>query len=132
MLHSHGTCIVMSQFNSYLTYRKNLLFLKWKGIVFVAASFHNNKKTWNLTPTSVIASLQGFLRCCRNPIRVPRIENGVARIRENNHQVPRIRENRVPTGPYRVPNIFPKKTCFTAMYLSKLPENFTIFFLMYH
>jgi len=33
---------------------------------------------------------QGFLRCFRDPIRVPRI-------RENYRQVPSIRENRVPT-----------------------------------
>jgi len=39
---------------------------------------------------------QGFLRCFRDPIRVPRIENRVPRIRENYHRVPRIRENRVP------------------------------------
>jgi len=39
---------------------------------------------------------QVFLRCFRDPIRVPRIENRVPRIRENNHRVPRIRENRVP------------------------------------
>ena len=44
-----------------------------------------------------------FLRCFRNPIRVPRIENRVPRIenrvpriRENYHRVPRTRENRVP------------------------------------
>jgi len=34
-----------------------------------------------------------FLRCFRDPIWVPRIEN------------------RVPAGPYRVPNIFLKTTC---------------------
>ena len=43
-----------------------------------------------------------FLRRFRDPIRVPRI-------RENYHRVPSIRENRVPTDPYRVPNIFLKK-----------------------
>jgi len=42
-----------------------------------------------------------FLRCVRDPIWVSRIENRVPRIRENYH--------RVPTGPYRVPNIFLKK-----------------------
>jgi len=52
---------------------------------------------------------QVFLRRFRDPIRVPRIENQVPRIRENYHRVPRIRENRVPTSPYRVPIIFPKK-----------------------
>jgi len=41
----------------------------------------------------------GFLRRFRDPIRVPRI-------RGNYHRLPRIRENRVPTGPYWVPNIF--------------------------
>jgi len=40
--------------------------------------------------------IQGFLRCFRDPIRVPRIENRVTRIRENYHRVPRIRQNRVP------------------------------------
>jgi len=40
--------------------------------------------------------LNSFLRCFRDLIRVPRIENRVPRIRENYHQVPRIRENRVP------------------------------------
>jgi len=37
-----------------------------------------------------------FLRCFRDPIRVPRIENRVPRIRESYHRVRRIRENRVP------------------------------------
>jgi len=37
-----------------------------------------------------------FLRCFRDPDRVPRIENRVPRISENYHRVPRIRENRVP------------------------------------
>jgi len=55
---------------------------------------------------------QGFLRCFRDPIRVPRIENRVPRISENDHRVPRIRENRVPKNQYRVPNIFFKKTCY--------------------
>jgi len=39
---------------------------------------------------------QGFLRRFRDPIRVPRIENRVPRIRENHHRIPRTRENRVP------------------------------------
>jgi len=56
-----------------------------------------------------LTNRQGFLRCCRYPIRVPRIENRVPGMRENYHRVPRIKENRVPTGPYRVPNIFLKK-----------------------
>ena len=37
-----------------------------------------------------------FLRRPRDPIRVPRIENQVPRIRENYHWIPRIRENWVP------------------------------------
>ena len=37
---------------------------------------------------------QFFQRCFRGPIWVPRIENRVPRIRENYHQVPRIREIR--------------------------------------
>jgi len=45
-----------------------------------------------------------------DPIRVPRFKNRVPIISENYHRVPRIRENRVPTGPYRIPNIFLKKT----------------------
>jgi len=57
-----------------------------------------------------------FLRCLRDPIRVPRIENRVPRIKENYHQVLRIGENRVPrireSGPYRVLKIFLKKTWF--------------------
>ena len=39
---------------------------------------------------------QGFLGDFRDPIRVHRIENRVLRIRENYHQVPKVRENRVP------------------------------------
>jgi len=34
----------------------------------------------------------GFLRCFKDPIRVPRIENRVLRITESHHRVPRIRE----------------------------------------
>jgi len=44
-----------------------------------------------------------------DPFRVPRIENRVPGIIENYHRVPRIRENRVPRGPYRVTNIFLRK-----------------------
>jgi len=55
----------------------------------------------------------GFVRCFRDPNRVPRIENQVPKIRENYHRVPKIRENRVPRGPYRVSNIFLKKTLVT-------------------
>jgi len=40
--------------------------------------------------------MQVFLRCFRDPIRVPRIENRVHRISENYHRVPKIRENLVP------------------------------------
>jgi len=39
---------------------------------------------------------QGFLWCFRDPIRVPRIENRIPRIRENYHRLPEIRGNRVP------------------------------------
>jgi len=38
---------------------------------------------------------QVFLKCFRDPIWVPRIENLVPRIRENCHRVRRTRENRV-------------------------------------
>jgi len=58
-----------------------------------------------------------FLRCFRDPIQFPRIEDRVPRISENYHWVPRIKENRVPTGPYEVPNIFLKKMiyCFPEL-----------------
>jgi len=55
------------------------------------------------TPLGLV---QGFLRCFRDPMRVPRI-------RENYHWIFIVRENRVPTCPYRVPNIFLKKTGFS-------------------
>jgi len=43
-----------------------------------------------------IPSKKPFYRCqSKDPIRVPKIENRVPRIRENHHQVPRIYENRV-------------------------------------
>jgi len=51
----------------------------------------------------------GFLRRFRDPIRIPRISNRVPRHRKNYDQVHKIRENRVPTDPYQVPNIFLKK-----------------------
>jgi len=38
----------------------------------------------------------GFFKCFREPIRVPRIEKRVPRIREIDHRVPIFRENRVP------------------------------------
>jgi len=58
-----------------------------------------------------------FLRSFRDSIRVHRISNRVARIRENYHRVPKIIKNRVPkiiknqvpTDLNRVPNIFLKK-----------------------
>jgi len=53
-----------------------------------------------------------FLRRFRYPIRVPRISNRVPRIRENYHRVPKNQRNRVPTDPYRVPNIFLKKNWY--------------------
>jgi len=53
--------------------------------------------------------MAGFLKCFRDRIQVPRIENRVPRIRENYHPIPRISENLVPTSPYRVPNIFLNK-----------------------
>jgi len=49
----------------------------------------------------------GFLRCFRDLIQVPIIENRVPRIRENYYRVARIRENWVvPTGPHWVLDIF--------------------------
>ena len=57
-----------------------------------------------------------FLRRFRDPIRVPRIENRVSRIRKSYHWALRIRENRVLgireigyTGSNRAPNIVLKK-----------------------
>jgi len=61
----------------------------WKTFLFLigyaTCSAHNGSRVFT----------QGFLRYLRNPIRVPRIENWVPRIRENYHRVPRIGENRV-------------------------------------
>jgi len=48
-----------------------------------------------------------------DPIRLPTI-------RESYHGVARIRENRVPTSPHRVPNIFLKKTLNLVKLDSKL------------
>jgi len=39
---------------------------------------------------------QGFLRRCRDPIRVFRIENRVPRFIKDYHRVPGMRENKVP------------------------------------
>jgi len=53
-----------------------------------------------------------FLRCFRDPIRVPRIENRVPRIRENyqgKYLNGYCNQVQVPTGPYRPPNIFLEK-----------------------
>jgi len=50
----------------------------------------------NKSVTANITYVQGFLRCFRNPNRVPRIENRVSRISKNYHRAPTIRENRVP------------------------------------
>jgi len=44
----------------------------------------------------VILQFRVFVRRFRNPIRVPRIENQVPRIRDNHHWALRITENRVP------------------------------------
>jgi len=38
----------------------------------------------------ILGEISLFLRCFRDPIRVPRIENRVPRISENYHWVPRI------------------------------------------
>jgi len=57
-----------------------------------------------------------FLRRFRDPTRVPRISNRVPRIRENYHRVNKIRENRVPTNPNRVPNIFLKKKLYVLLW----------------
>jgi len=53
---------------------------------------------------------QVFLRCSRDAIQVPRIENRVFWVRENYRRVLKIRQNRVPTDPYQVPNNVLKKT----------------------
>jgi len=60
--------------------------------LFFYLKIKNNKLFLN----KIIHLIQVFLRCLRDPIRVPRIENRVPRIRENYHRVPRIIENRVP------------------------------------
>jgi len=60
-----------------------------------------------------ITFVQGFLRCFRDPIQVPRIENRVLGIRENYHWVPKIREIgslQVRTG-YLIFSL--KKTCLS-------------------
>ena len=58
-----------------------------------------------LTKTNIYL-IRFFLRCYRDPIGVPRIENWVPRTRANYHRVSRIRENRVPriteVGPLQV------------------------------
>jgi len=56
-----------------------------------------------------------FLRCFRDPIRVPRI-------RENDLRVPRIRENRVSTGACWAPNIFLKKKLMKAMKINPFQQ----------
>ena len=58
------------------------------------------KKIKNCTRNSLHQSIlhsscgqsQGFSRCFRDPIRVPRIKKWVSRLRENYHRVPSIRE----------------------------------------
>ena len=59
---------------------------------------------------------QGFLKAFRDPIRVPRIQNRIPRIRKlsrvswNKEKSSSLNQrNRVPTGPYWVPDIFLKK-----------------------
>jgi len=62
---------------------------------------------------------QGFLRYFRDPIRLPRISNRVPRVRENHDRVPKLRKNRVPIDPNRVPNIFLTKPWYTVCYVIK-------------
>jgi len=70
------------------------------------------RKSLETGPAVCDATCPGFfLRRFRDPILVPRISNRVPRIRENYHQVPKIRENRVPANPYGVPYIFLKRNC---------------------
>ena len=76
-----------------------------------------------------------FLRCFRDPIRVPRISNRVPRIRENYHRA--LESEKIgsleseKSGPYRVPNLFFKKNWykwwfFSSTFLSlKIIERFT-------
>jgi len=55
------------------------------------AFVNNMSRHWRKVDfTWVECLVQGFLRCFRNTIRVPRIENRVPRIRENYHRVPRM------------------------------------------
>jgi len=63
-------------------YLKNRIKTSW-----VSAAFQKEE---------LFSTFRVFLRRFRDPIRVPRISNRVSRIRENYHQVPKIRENRVP------------------------------------
>ena len=57
-----------------------------------------NRHFFSVWPESTNSSsnVKNFLRCFRDPNRVPRIENLVPRIRTSYHRVSRIRENVVP------------------------------------
>jgi len=69
-----------------------------------------------------------LLRCFRDPIRVPRIENRVPRTSENYHRVPRIREIgslQVYTG---YPTFSLKKRAFGINFLLLLHRGFLEFF----
>jgi len=64
---------------------------------------------------AAVAESRDFLWRFRDPNRVPRISNQVRTIRENYHQVSRIRENRVHASPYLVSTLFLKKTCWRML-----------------
>jgi len=78
-------------------------------------TFDTVEKAW-LAESARLSDIQNvnyyvtsvFSTCFRDPIRVHRIENRIPRIRENYQRVSRIRENRIGTGPYWVPNNFLK------------------------
>ena len=80
------TCSSLSQLNLLATMSRWRLSLS-KTVIYRhrSARFCSAIYGWNVKP--------GFIR---DPIRVPRIENRVRRIRENHHRVSKIKENRVP------------------------------------
>jgi len=85
--HQHElSCAMSIALHCGITHRLKIFCLQW---------YHNSYKPHLMwIPIEFLTPV--FLRCFREPIRVPRIENRVPRIRENHHRVPRIKENRVP------------------------------------
>jgi len=109
-LSPHFVCI--SVFGTFLVFSK-LLFFSFFGSFWTVIF----RWFWVLVyknPHPNTLSFRFFLRCFRDPIRVPRIENQVPRIREN--RVPRIRE----IGSLQVHmgylTFSLKKPCFSFLY----------------